>query len=77
MYLNCNKFDYLYFRDGKEGRAKYANLPSAGVVLNLLGVSIIIFAILVGYLVSRPNYKRKPLPEEQALQLEETSSPIN
>lgn len=55
---------------------KYADLPPAGIVLNLLGISILLFAIVIVYLVTNSQFKRRPLPEEQALQLQmdETSS---
>ncbi len=55
---------------------RYADLPPAAYVLNLLGISILLFGIVVAYLVTDSQFKRRPLPEEQALQLqlEETSS---
>ncbi|GFS44333.1 putative cytochrome b561 [Trichonephila inaurata madagascariensis] len=51
---------------GKE----YSDLPPAGYVANFLGVSLTVFAILVLYLVNTPQFKRRPLPEEDKITLE-------
>ncbi|GFT15362.1 putative cytochrome b561 [Nephila pilipes] len=51
---------------GKE----YLDLPPAGYIANFLGVSLTIFAILVLYLVNTPQFKRRPLPEEDKITLE-------
>lgn len=69
-----NFYSKLYQRTQKGN--KYADLPAAGVVLNLLGISILLFVAIVVYLVTNTQFKRRPLPEEQALQLQhdETSS---
>uniref|UniRef100_A0A1A9V910 Cytochrome b561 domain-containing protein n=1 Tax=Glossina austeni TaxID=7395 RepID=A0A1A9V910_GLOAU len=45
----------------------YSNLPSSGVMVNLCGVLYVTFGALVVYLVTNPNYKRKPLPEDTVL----------
>uniref|UniRef100_A0A1A9X0V7 Cytochrome b561 domain-containing protein n=1 Tax=Glossina brevipalpis TaxID=37001 RepID=A0A1A9X0V7_9MUSC len=45
----------------------YSSLPSSGVMVNLCGVLYVTFGALVVYLVTNPNYKRKPLPEDTAL----------
>lgn len=47
--------------------ANYSNLPSSGVMINLVGVLYVIFGGLVFYLATNPAYKRKPLPEDTAL----------
>ncbi|XP_060559980.1 transmembrane ascorbate-dependent reductase CYB561-like isoform X1 [Ruditapes philippinarum] len=44
---------------------KYSGLPSEGVVINCLGLSIIMLAVVVFYLVTRPEYKRPKGPEEE------------
>ncbi|KAH3720341.1 transmembrane ascorbate-dependent reductase CYB561-like [Dreissena polymorpha] len=49
----------------KDSKFKYSALPSEGVVINCLGVSIIVMAIIVFYLVTRPEYKRPRGPEEE------------
>ena len=38
----------------------YANLPGEGVLLNFFGLTIVIFATLVMYLVTKHEYKRPP-----------------
>ncbi|GAB6031467.1 hypothetical protein CHUAL_009236 [Chamberlinius hualienensis] len=43
----------------------YPQMPSEGVLVNCLALILIIFAFMVTFLVINPNYKRKPLPEEQ------------
>lgn len=42
-------------------------LSQEGLIVNMLGVLITVFAILVIYLASRRNYKRQPLPEDAIL----------
>ncbi|XP_054164154.1 transmembrane ascorbate-dependent reductase CYB561-like isoform X2 [Oppia nitens] len=61
--------------DGKVN-PRYADKPGAAYVINMLGLSIVIFVAIVVYLVTNNQYRRRPLPEEQALQLqnEETTS---
>ncbi len=63
-------------RNKKDNNPGYSDLPPAAYVLNLLGITILLFGIVVAYLVTNSQFKRRPLPEEQALQLqlEETSS---
>jgi hypothetical protein len=59
------------FSLGKE----YSRLPSQGMVLNFLGLFIVFFALIVGFLITRAEFKRKPLPAETVHQvpMEETS----
>ena len=52
----------------------YGRLPSEAYVLNLVGITIVLFGLLVGYLVSLPDYKRRPLPEEQQLSMSMSST---
>lgn len=42
-------------------------LTQESLIINMLGVLIVIYAILVIYLVSHRNYKRQPLPEDAIL----------
>ncbi|KAL8586024.1 hypothetical protein ACOMHN_045410 [Nucella lapillus] len=51
--------------------AKWAWGGSEGTVINFLGVFIIAFVVLVIYLVTKPEYKRPPAPEEDHIQLAE------
>ena len=43
-----------------------ARVPEA-TIMNFIGISVALFALTVGYLVTRPEYKRVPRPEEQRL----------
>uniref|UniRef100_A0A2L2YJK4 Cytochrome b561 n=1 Tax=Parasteatoda tepidariorum TaxID=114398 RepID=A0A2L2YJK4_PARTP len=49
----------------------YGSLPTTAVIGNLLGYCLILFAIFIGYLVVTPEFKRRLLPEEVQLQLEQ------
>ncbi|XP_062550114.1 transmembrane ascorbate-dependent reductase CYB561-like [Armigeres subalbatus] len=42
----------------------YASLPPEAVLVNLIGMVITIYGVLVVYLVTKPEYKRKALPED-------------
>jgi len=52
----------------------YGTLPTEAYIMNFIGVVVVLFALTVGYLVTKAEYKRQPRPEEQQLtmQLEET-----
>lgn len=52
----------------------YGKLPSEAYVLNFLGIAIVVFALLVGYMVTLPDYKRRPLPEETQLSMSMSST---
>lgn len=43
----------------------YANLPPQGILINCLGLTIVIFAASVFYVITRPEYKRPSSPEEE------------
>ncbi|KAK3101507.1 hypothetical protein FSP39_004087 [Pinctada imbricata] len=47
----------------------YSALPSEGLVINFLGVAIVVLVALVIYVVTRPEYKRQPSPDEEHIQL--------
>lgn len=42
----------------------YSDLPGDGVLINMIGVVMVLFAFLVGLLVTKAEYKRTPLPED-------------
>ncbi len=46
----------------------YSELPAPAVVLNLFGVSIAIFATLVVWLVTKPEFRRRYIPGVNAPQ---------
>ena len=55
---------------GGEGKEKYSDLPPQAYVGNFLGVAIVIYALLVGFLVTYDDFKREqdaPNPEKLPL----------
>lgn len=46
---------------------KLLSLSQEALIVNVLGVLIVVFAILVIYLTSHRDYKRQPLPEDSIL----------
>ncbi|XP_018323585.1 cytochrome b reductase 1 [Agrilus planipennis] len=52
----------------------YAELPSEGIAINLIGIFTIGFALLVLYLVNDADYKRHNLPEDGINLVDETHS---
>ncbi|XP_018410689.1 PREDICTED: cytochrome b561 [Nanorana parkeri] len=49
---------------------KYSELPPEGVLINSLGVLLVAFGMVIGYILTREEWKRPPLPEEQALSID-------
>ena len=45
----------------------YSKLPSGAVMGNCLGLSILVFGIIVLYMLSSPVYRRKPEPGSYSL----------
>ncbi|KFM71715.1 Cytochrome b561, partial [Stegodyphus mimosarum] len=52
---------------------KYSERSTSATIGNLLGYSVFLFAVLVVYLVATPQFRRRLLPEEVQLQLEQQS----
>ncbi|KAG8177173.1 hypothetical protein JTE90_021764 [Oedothorax gibbosus] len=52
----------------------YYKSPPTAVLGNLLGVCLIAFGLMIVYLVANPTYRRRMLPEEVQLQLEQSGS---
>ncbi|KAJ1136652.1 hypothetical protein NDU88_003067 [Pleurodeles waltl] len=48
----------------------YSQLPIEGVLANVLALLLLAFCITIGYVVTRDEWKRPPLPEEQALSMD-------
>lgn len=44
-----------------------SELPHEAILVNTIGALIILFAALIGFLVSTAEYKRQPLPEDELL----------
>ncbi|KAK3925696.1 Cytochrome b561 [Frankliniella fusca] len=42
----------------------YGQLPGEAVLINMIGVVMVVFGLLVGLLVTKAEYKRTPLPED-------------
>ena len=49
--------------------SKYSSFGTETYIINFLGVTIVSLVALVVYVVSRPEYKRQPSPEEEHIQL--------
>ncbi|KAM9779677.1 transmembrane ascorbate-dependent reductase CYB561 [Neosynchiropus ocellatus] len=45
----------------------YSLFPPEGILANILGLLLVAFGILLGFLVTRDQYRRPPNPEEEAL----------
>lgn len=45
----------------------YSHLPPEGVLANVLGLLLVCFGVLLGYLITREDYRRPPNPEEDSL----------
>lgn len=48
-------------------RSTYALFAPEGVLANVLGLLLVCFGVLLGYLITREEYRRPPNPEEEAL----------
>lgn len=47
--------------------ASITDLPSEGLLVNFMGLSIVVFGVLVLFLATKSDFKRKPLPEDTML----------
>lgn len=45
----------------------YSKFVSEGILANTLGILLVSFGVLLGYLITKEEYKRPPNPEEEAL----------
>lgn len=48
-------------------RPTYSLFDPEGVLANTLGLVLVCFGVLLGYLVTREEYRRPPNPEEESL----------
>nr|XP_033775277.1 cytochrome b561 isoform X2 [Geotrypetes seraphini] len=48
----------------------YSSLPAEAVLGNILGLLLVAFGMMIGYIVTRDDWKRPMLPEEQALSMD-------
>ncbi|XP_063816076.1 transmembrane ascorbate-dependent reductase CYB561 [Pseudophryne corroboree] len=49
---------------------EYSKLPGEGVLCNSLGLLLVAFGLVIGYILTRDEWRRPPLPEEQALSID-------
>lgn len=47
----------------------YSKFAPEGVLANTLGLLLVVFGVLVGYIVTREEFRRPPHPEEEALSM--------
>ncbi|VDI06927.1 cytochrome b-561 [Mytilus galloprovincialis] len=47
----------------------YSHKPPEGILMNCLGIVIVTLIALVIYIVTRPEYKREPSPDEEHIEL--------
>lgn len=48
-------------------RQPYSLFTPEGVLANVLGILLVCFGIVLGYLITREEYRRPPNPEEESL----------
>lgn len=48
-------------------RSTYSLFAPEGVLANTLGVLLVSFGVLLGYLITNEEYRRPPNPEEESL----------
>ncbi|XP_075033466.1 transmembrane ascorbate-dependent reductase CYB561 [Mixophyes fleayi] len=49
---------------------EYSKLPAEGVLCNTLGLLLVAFGLVMSYILTRDEWRRPPLPEEQALSID-------
>lgn len=54
---------YILFNRGKD----YKDFPNEGLFGNFIGLLFIVFGVLVVFMVTKPEYKRHPKPEDGML----------
>lgn len=58
---------YLYCRQG------YMAFVPEGYLVNIIGLLLVALGGLIVYIVTKPEYARQPLPEEQHIRMTETA----
>ncbi|KAG8447000.1 hypothetical protein GDO86_014444 [Hymenochirus boettgeri] len=48
----------------------YSKLPAEGILVNTLGLLLVAFGAVIAYILTREEWRRPPLPEEQALSMD-------
>ncbi|CAG2119751.1 unnamed protein product, partial [Medioppia subpectinata] len=52
----------------KSKGAEYKNLPAPAVIINMFGLSIVVFTVLVVWVLTKPEFKRRYIPAMNAPQ---------
>ncbi|CAG2178757.1 unnamed protein product, partial [Oppiella nova] len=52
----------------KSKGAEYRDLPAPAVIINMFGLSIVVFTVLVVWLVTKPEFRRRYIPAVNAPQ---------
>ncbi|OCT62268.1 transmembrane ascorbate-dependent reductase CYB561 isoform X1 [Xenopus laevis] len=50
--------------------SEYSSHPAEGILVNSLGVLLVVFGAVIAYILTREDWRRPPLPEEQALSMD-------
>lgn len=56
---------FLGFFEELKDEPGYKSLSNEGIMMNTMGLLLTTFAFLIVYMVTRPQYKRKPLPTDK------------
>lgn len=48
-------------------RSTYSKFTPEGVLANVLGILLVVFGVLLGYLITKDEFRRPPNPEEESL----------
>lgn len=59
----------IFALNGQDGYPKYTEKTAAGFLVNFVALILVAYVSLVVYLVTKPDFKRQPLPEEQVINL--------
>lgn len=51
-------------------RTTYSSFVPEGILANILGLLLIVFGLVIGYILTRDEWKRPPLAEELALSMD-------
>lgn len=60
----------LFFVGNGKDRPAYSTLPDFAVVGNMIGVSVILYAVGIGFIIANPNFERDNSPQPEYLNLQ-------
>jgi len=69
MYFNDNNVNYILLIINLllNREQEYKNYPKEGMFVNFLGLLFIFYGGLVVFMVTKPEFKREPKPEDGVL----------